>query len=42
MSGYKMFKELNTPLRMFGIRLFRDEDGHFWYKFRNHNRKKLF
>ncbi|MHA6481474.1 hypothetical protein ACX1C1_06160 [Paenibacillus sp. strain BS8-2] len=42
MSGYMMFTELATPLKLFGIRLFRDENGRYWYKIRKNNRKRLF
>lgn len=42
MSGYLMFHEISTPLKLIGIRLFKDEDGHFWYKYKDSKRKRLF
>lgn len=42
LSGYMMFTELATPLKLIGIRLFRDENGNYWYKYRRNNRKRLF
>jgi hypothetical protein len=42
MSSYLMFTELSTPLKIFGIRLFKDENGQYWYKFRKNKRKRLF
>ncbi|WP_281270965.1 hypothetical protein [Paenibacillus prosopidis] len=41
MSGYMMFTELSTPLKLFGIRVFKDEKGHFWYKLGKNKRKRL-
>jgi hypothetical protein len=42
MSGYIMFTELTTPLKLIGIRIFRDENGHYWYKVRKNSRKRIF
>lgn len=42
MSSYLMFTELSTPLKLFGIHIFKDEAGHYWYKFKKHKRKRIF
>ncbi len=42
MSSYLMFTEISTPLRLIGIRIFKDEHKRLWYKFRNNKRKRLF
>ncbi|NIK78166.1 hypothetical protein FHS15_003304 [Paenibacillus castaneae] len=41
MSSYLMFVEIRTPLKLFGIRLFKDEHGHYWYKFKSNRRKRF-
>lgn len=35
------FKELWTPLRLVGIKLFRDDDGFLWIKWWSKPRKRL-
>lgn len=42
MSSYLMFTELSTPLKILGIRIFKDENGHYWYKIKNNKRKRVF
>jgi hypothetical protein len=42
MAGYLMFSEVWTPFKMVGIRLFKDENGAYWYKYRNNKRSRLF
>lgn len=42
MSGYLMFTELSTPLKLFGIRIFKDENEHFWCKFKKYKQKRIF
>ncbi|SFE83826.1 hypothetical protein SAMN05216378_4271 [Paenibacillus catalpae] len=42
MAGYLMFSEVWTPFKMVGFRLFKDENGAYWYKYRNNKRSRLF
>jgi hypothetical protein len=42
MSSYLMFTELSTPLKLFGIRIFKDENGSYWYKYKQNKRKRIF
>lgn len=35
-------KEINTPLKWVGLRLFKAYDGHFYIKFGKRPRKRLF
>lgn len=35
-------KEISTPLKLVGIKLFRSREGEIYVKFRNRPRKKLF
>lgn len=42
MSSYLMFTEISTPLKLIGIRIFKDENGKYWYKFKQNKRKRLF
>ncbi len=35
-------KEITTPLKLIGIRLFKSSEGEYYIKFWNRSRKKLF
>jgi hypothetical protein len=41
MSSYLMFTEIATPLKIIGIRIFKDENGKLWYKYKNNKRKRI-
>ncbi|OBZ11218.1 MULTISPECIES: hypothetical protein [Bacillales] len=42
MSSYLMFTEITTPFKLIGIRVFKDENGKYWYKYKNNKRKRIF
>lgn len=39
---YFYFKEIWTPLKLIGIKFYRDESEHLWVKFWNRDRRKVF
>jgi hypothetical protein len=39
---YYQFREFWTPLKVFGVRFFREADGKIWVKVRARERRPLF
>jgi len=42
MAEYIMFREIWTPFRLVGIRVFQDEHMKYWYKIGTNHRKRVF
>lgn len=38
---YFYFKEIVTPLKLVGIRFFRDDENHYWIKIWGFRRRRL-